>query len=95
VKGRVIALKAMPLNKRQPRRTGFLGLYGPKMDPVEYETQKLEELYGLIRERQANIYNRKEVRHMPFLRILILFIEEDSLLKSWCPRYSAGWPLRS
>lgn len=36
------------------------------MDPLEYETQKLEELYGMIRERQANIYNRKEVRHMTF-----------------------------
>lgn len=36
------------------------------MDPLEYHSQKLEELYGLIRERQANIYNRNEVRHMPF-----------------------------
>ncbi|KAG0585456.1 hypothetical protein M758_2G012200 [Ceratodon purpureus] len=59
-KARVSTLKTIPLDKRKPCRTGFLGLYGPKMDPLEYETQKLEELYGMIRERQANIYNRKE-----------------------------------
>ena len=64
MKAMVSALKTTPLDKRQPCRTGFLGLYGPKMDPLEYHTQKLEDLYGLIRERQANIYSRKEVRHI-------------------------------
>lgn len=59
-KQKVAVLKTEPLEKRRPCRIGFLGLYGPKMDPLEFHTQQLEELYGLIQEQQANIYNRNE-----------------------------------
>lgn len=59
-KSKVGDLKDKPLEQRQPCRTGFLGLFGPLKDPLQYHSEKLEELYGLIREQQANIYNRNE-----------------------------------
>ncbi|XP_024401372.2 CSC1-like protein HYP1 [Physcomitrium patens] len=54
-KNKLANLKSKPLDERKPCRTGFLGLFGPTKDRIEYHTQKLEELFGQIREQQINI----------------------------------------
>lgn len=60
-KAKIVALRAKSPLERRKCRTGFLGLYGPLMDPLDYHNQQLEELYEQIRKHQSDIYNRKEV----------------------------------
>lgn len=60
-KAKIVALRAKSPLERRKCRTGFLGLYGPLMDPLDYHNQQLEELYEQIRMHQSDIYNRKEV----------------------------------
>jgi hypothetical protein len=61
LKDKVVSLKAKSPEERRPCRVGFLGLYGPLVDPIEFYTSKLEDLNLKIRKEQSAIFNRKKV----------------------------------
>jgi len=60
LKDKVVSLKAKSPEERRPCRVGFLGLYGPLVDPIEFYTSKLEDLNLKIRKEQSAIFNRKK-----------------------------------
>lgn len=46
------SIKLLPSDKRLPQRTGYLGLFGSKEDPLELYTKKVDELRQKIKDIQ-------------------------------------------
>ncbi|KAG6545847.1 hypothetical protein Mapa_012808 [Marchantia paleacea] len=53
-------MKKLDPSKRKPKRAGLCGLYGPKIDPIERLTAKLEDLHGKIRAAQHDVLHKNK-----------------------------------